>query len=52
MTVKINYIKKKTNQVSTNIILFVNEKFDIKNLKKYISSSEFSYIYDLLKRHY
>ena len=49
MTVKINYINKKTNQVSTNIILFVNEKFDIKNLKKYISSSEFSYIYDLLK---
>ena len=49
MTVKINYINKNTKQTSTNIILFVNEKFDIKSLKKYISNSEFSYIYDLLK---
>ena len=49
MTIKINYSKKKNNKSSSNTVLFVDEKFNIKSLKKYISSNEFSYINDLLK---
>ncbi len=49
MTIKINYSKKTISKSSANLVLFVNEKFNISNIKKYISSSEFSYINDLLK---
>ena len=49
MTVKISYSKKLSGKVSTNLVLFTNEKFNISNLKKYISNLEFSYINDLLK---
>ena len=49
MTIKINYLNKSINKISANLILFTDEKFNIKNLKKYISNSEFSYINDLLK---
>ena len=49
MTVQIKFNKnlKKTNQA--NLVLFVNEKFDILTLKKHILSSEYSFISDLLK---
>ena len=36
-------------KTSSNLILFVDEKFNIGGLKKYISTNEFSYISDLLK---
>ena len=50
MSIKINYSKKKTaGKSSGNLILFTDEKFNISNLKKYISSTEYSYIKDLLK---
>ena len=49
MTIKINYSKKIKNNINSNTVLFVNDKFNISNLKKYISNSEFSYINDLLK---
>tara|TARA_A100001015_G_scaffold122900_1_gene136224 strand:- start:742 stop:2202 length:1461 start_codon:yes stop_codon:yes gene_type:complete len=49
MTIKISYSKKIKNNVNSNTVLFVNDKFNISNLKKYISNSEFSYISDLLK---
>ena len=49
MSIQINYKNSASNNVSSNLILFVDEKFDISNLKKHISSSEFSYISDLLK---
>ena len=49
MTIKISYSKKIKNNVNSNTVLFVNDKFNISNLKKYISNSEFSYINDLLK---
>ena len=49
MTIKINYSKKTNDKSSSNIVLFVDEKFNIKSLKNYISSNEFSYINDLLK---
>ncbi len=49
MTIKINYSKKKNNDASSNIVLFSNEKFNISGCKKFLSSSEFSYLNDLLK---
>ena len=49
MSIKINYSKKEAGKSSSNLVVFANEKFDISNLKKYISKNEFSYIHDLLK---
>ena len=49
MSIKINYSNKITGKSSGNLILFTDEKFNISNLKKYISNTEFSYIKDLLK---
>ena len=49
MTVKINYSKKTSNTSSSNLVLFADEKFNLNGLKKFLSNSEFSYIYDLLK---
>jgi leucyl aminopeptidase len=46
MTVQILY-KNKDN--SNNLVLFVDESFNISGLKKYLSSVEFFYISDLLK---
>ena len=49
MTIQINYKNKALYNVSSNLVLFVDEKFNIKGLKKHISNSEFLYISDLLK---
>jgi leucyl aminopeptidase len=49
MTVQINYKNSSSKKSSSNLVLFVDEKFNINGLKKYISNSEFSYISDLLK---
>ena len=49
MTVNINYSNKSLNETSSNIVLFVNEKFNIDNIKKYVTDNELSYIKDLLK---
>jgi len=49
MSIKINYPKKSISKISANLVLFSNDKFNISNLKKYLSKSEFSYINDLLK---
>jgi leucyl aminopeptidase len=49
MTVKINYKNSILKNNSSNLVLFVDEKFNINGLKKYISNSQFSYISDLLK---
>ena len=49
MSIKINYSKKTNGKPSGNLILFTDEKFNISNLKKFISNTEFSYIKDLLK---
>ena len=49
MTIQINYKKNSPAKTSSNLILFVDEKFNIGSLKKYITSNEFSYISDLLK---
>jgi len=49
MSVKINYLKKKISTISSNLVLFSNDKFNISNLKKILSNGEFNYINDLLK---
>ncbi|MDC0438792.1 leucyl aminopeptidase [Candidatus Pelagibacter sp.] len=49
MTVQINYKNSGSTKNSSNLILFVNEKFNISGLRKYISDSEFAYISDLIK---
>ena len=49
MTIKINYTNKINGKFTGNLILFADEKYNIKNLKKNFSNSEFSYIQDLLK---
>jgi leucyl aminopeptidase len=49
MSIQINYKNNSPQKTTTNMVLFVDEKFNISNLKKYISNSEFSYISDLLK---
>jgi leucyl aminopeptidase len=49
MSIKINYSKKINGKQTGNLVLFADEKFSIKGLKKYLSDSEFSYINDLLK---
>jgi len=49
MAVKINYKSSSLKNNPSNLILFVDEKFNISRLKKYISNTEFSYISDLLK---
>jgi leucyl aminopeptidase len=49
MSIKINYTHKVSNRTSGNLTIFVDERFNINGLKKHLSSSEFSYINDLLK---
>ena len=49
MTININYKNSGSKNLSANLVLFTSEKFNIVDLKKYISNSEFSYINDLLK---
>ena len=49
MTVQINYKNSDLKRDNANLILFVDEKFNINGLKKYISISDFSYVSDLLK---
>ena len=49
MSIRIKYSQNKIGNLSSNLVLFSNEKFSIDNLKKYLSNSEYSYITDLLK---
>ena len=49
MSIKISFKKSISRKTSSNLVLFVDEKFNTKLIKKYISNSEFSYISDLLK---
>jgi len=49
MTVQIYYNNSISKNSSSNLVLFVDEKFNINGLKRYISNYEFSYISDLLK---
>ena len=49
MSIKINYKFDDSKKANGNVVLFTNEKFNINNLKRYISSREFSYVSDMLK---
>ena len=49
MPISINYKNNLNKKNSSNLILFVDEKFNISGLKKYISSSEYSFVSDLIK---
>ena len=49
MPVKINYTNRLGNSASSNLVLFTNEKFNIIRFKKNLSSTEYSYVSDLLK---
>ncbi len=49
MTVQIKYKNSLLKTNSSNLVLFVDEKFNISSQKKHISSSEYSFISDLLK---
>ena len=49
MTIKIEYKSGVSKKPSGNLVLFTNEKFNISNLKNYVSNTEFSYLNDLLK---
>ena len=49
MSIWINYKKKLSSDKSTNLIYFVDEKFNVKSIKKHIPKSDYIYILDLLK---
>ncbi len=49
MTIQIDYKSSGSKIKANNLVFFVDEKFNIKSLKKHISEDEFSYISDLLK---
>ncbi len=49
MSVQIIYKNKISKKNPHNLVLFVDEKFNITSLKKHISSSEFALISDLIK---
>ena len=48
MNIKVNFKKQTFAKSNANLILFVDEKFNITSIKKHISNSEYSYISDLL----
>ena len=50
MSIKITFKNNASEKSPTNLVLFVDEKFNISGLKKHISNTEFSYIFDLLKK--
>ena len=49
MSINITFAKNKVSKSSSNLILFSNDKYNIKDFKKFLSNHEYSYINDLLK---
>ena len=49
MSIQINYSNTKTNNNLKNSVFFVDENFNISGLKKYVSKSDYIFIFDLLK---
>ncbi len=49
MSIKINYKNNLSNKKLANLVLFLNEDFNLTSLKKHVNSSEYSFISDLLK---
>ena len=49
MKIEINFKNRVSDQSTGNLILFVDEKFNIAGLKKVLVNNEYSYISDLIK---
>ena len=49
MSVQITYKNNLSNKNPHNLVLFVDEKFNISNLKKHISTKDYNVISDLIK---
>lgn len=49
MTIVINYKNSLLKKKVSNLVLFVNEKYNVVGLKKHISNSEYLFISDLIK---
>jgi len=49
MSILINYKNKGSKNPAANLVLFVGEKFNINSLRKFISNTEYNYIFELLK---
>ena len=47
MTISINYKNGSSKKNSTNLVLFLEEKLNISNIRKYISGSEYTFISDI-----
>ena len=50
MSVQIYYKNRDSKKNVPNLVLFVDEKFNISNLKKHVLSSDYYYISDLIKK--
>jgi len=48
MSIQINYKTASFKKKSSNLVLFVDENFNIKGLKRFISNGDYSFIADLL----
>jgi leucyl aminopeptidase len=49
MTVQIDYLANVSNKISNNLIFFVDEQFNLTQLKKKFKISEFNYIHDFIQ---
>ena len=49
MTTKITYLKKASSRSQSSLVLFIDEKININNLKNHLSVNEFTYIKDFKK---
>ena len=49
MSIKLNYLNKSSSKLSSNLVLFCDEKYSTNGIKKYVSDTEFSYINDLIR---
>ena len=50
MSVTINYNNNKNQNISSNLVLFVGEEFNISGLKKVLSRTELTFIDNILKK--
>ena len=48
MSIQINYQTALFKKKSSNLVLFIDENFNIAGLKKFISNGDYSFISDLL----
>ena len=49
MAILINYKNSPSKKNSSNLVLFIDEKFNISNIRKHISGPEYSFISDMIK---